>query len=64
MSIEPVHTEADELDAEEAAQERAFERRRQLVAEDARKSDIDLTNPWSWFLAGLVLSLTIFACAT
>lgn len=63
MSIEPVHIEADPLFAEEAAQERAFERRRQHVAEDARQSDIDLRNPWSWLLAGLVLLLTLLASA-
>lgn len=63
MSIEPVYTEADPLDAEEAAQERTFARRRQRVAEDASRSDIDLRNPWSWFVAALVLLLTFLASA-
>jgi cytochrome c-type biogenesis protein CcmH/NrfG len=61
MSIEPVFIEADPLDAEEAAQERALERRRQRVAEDARLSDINLGNPWSWVAAAIVVLLTILA---
>ncbi len=61
MSIEPVYTEADPINAEEAAQERALERRRQRVAEDGRASDVDLTNPWTWLCGAIVLVLTILA---